>query len=369
MYQSASAQQQEEQTVRAAMTVFNESMASQDNKIPQAMLADAHGVAIIPNVIKGSFVVGARHGKGVLMIREADGVWHAPVFITLTGGNVGWQVGLQASDIILVFKTPRSIQGILSGKLTLGADASAAAGPVGRETAAATDGKLQAEIYTYSRARGLFAGVSIDGSVVRIDQLATGAYYQNPAPGQPVNIPASAQQLTQTVASYAVSAPGPTPSAPGTPLASATPAPVASSATLNAPVNTTPLVGAKPMTAAPPASAIVQQQRASDADVLRNQLVELSPEMYELMDDKWKEFLALPSAMFLTGPHPSSAEVAATVEKFNRVATDPAFAQLAARPEFQSVYGILKHYQQSLNPAPATLQLPQPPTSLAVPAR
>jgi hypothetical protein len=123
------------------------------------------------------------------------------------------------------------------------------------------------------------------------------------------------------------------------------------------------------MSSTPPSASIIQQHRASDADVIRNQLVQLSPELFDLLDDQWREFLALPSAMFLTGPHPDASEVAATVERFNHVATDPAFAQLAARPEFQSVFGILKHYQQSLNPAPAALQLPQPPTSLAAPAK
>jgi lipid-binding SYLF domain-containing protein len=369
MNRPAWAQQREEQTVRAAATVFNEIMSTQGNQIPQAMLADAHGVAIIPNMINGGFVVGARHGRGVLLIREADGVWHAPVFITLTGGNVGWQVGVQASDIILVFRTPRSVQGILSGKLTLGADASASAGPVGRGTAAATDGRLQAEIFTYSRTRGLFAGVAIDGSVLRIDQLATGAFYQSPAPGQPVIIPASAQQLTQSVASFTVPAPGSNASPVTTTQSAQSPIPIASSGSLNAPINTTPLVGAQPMSSTPPSASIIQQHRASDADVIRNQLVQLSPELFDLLDDQWREFLALPSAMFLTGPHPDASEVAATVERFNHVATDPAFAQLAARPEFQSVFGILKHYQQSLNPAPAALQLPQPPTSLAAPAK
>lgn len=340
----ASGQQLEEQTVQAATAVLAETMATPGNQIPQAMLSDAHGVAIIPNVIKGGFVVGARHGRGVLFIREADGAWHAPVFITLTGGNIGWQVGLQSSDIILVFKTPRSIQGILSGKLTIGADAAAAAGPVGRQTAAATDGRLQAEIYTYSRSRGLFAGVSIDGSVVRIDQLATGAYYQSAGPGQPLIVPPSAQQLTQTVAAYASGSPS-SPSASGT---------------ANLP-GLTPAPGSVAQVPNPQPSTIVQQHRATNADVLRNQLTQLAPEMYELMDDQWKNYLALPSQVFLTGPHPSAAEVGAAVERFNRVATDPAFAKLAARPEFQSVHAMLKHYQQSLNPQSTNLQLPAPP--------
>lgn len=348
MASQAEAQQPQEQTIQLAAAVLNETMATPGNRIPQAMLADANGVAIIPNVIKGGFVVGARHGRGVLFIRESDGAWHAPVFITLTGGNIGWQAGLQSSDIILVFKTQKSIQGILSGKLTLGADAAAAAGPVGRQTAMATDGQLQAEIYTYSRSRGLFAGVSIDGSVLRVDQLATGAYYQSSAPGQPLVIPISAQQLTQTVAAYA----GASTTVPE-PAIDATSAP-----------NAVPMPGAFPQP-----STFVQQNRASEADVLRNQLTQLAPELYDLIDDQWKGFLALPSSLFLTGPHPDPAEIAATLKHFDRVATDPAFAQLAARPEFQSVYGILKHYQQSLSPTAAAVQLPPPPDFGAPPIR
>jgi lipid-binding SYLF domain-containing protein len=347
----ALAQQQQEQTIQAASAVLNETMSTPGNRIPQAMLSDAHGVAIIPNVIKGGFVVGARHGRGVLFIREADGVWHAPVFITLTGGNIGWQAGLQSSDIILVFKTQQSIQGILSGKLTLGADAAAAAGPVGRQTAMATDGKLSAEIYTYSRSRGLFAGVSIDGSVLRIDQLATGAYYQSSTPGQPMVIPASAQQLTQAVAAYAGST-IPTPADPGVPT---TP-------------GTASLPGAPSIPGAPPGNVQplpvpALQHGAKDEDVLRNQLTQLAPQLYELIDDQWKQYLALPSSMFLTGPHPSAAEITETLQRFDRVATDPAFAQLAARPEFQSVYGLLKHYQQALTSVATSVNLPPPPSS------
>ena len=122
-----------EEVIAQSSQLLQETMAQPLSKVPQAMIENASGVAIIPNVVKGSFIVGARHGKGVLFVREPNGTWHAPVFISLTGGNIGWQVGVQSSDIILVFKTPRSIQGILNGKLTLGADVAAAAGPVGRE--------------------------------------------------------------------------------------------------------------------------------------------------------------------------------------------------------------------------------------------
>src|SRR6056297_3844615 len=129
-------QSPEDQIVRSASTVLAEAMSAAGNRIPQSMLRDAHGVAIIPNVVKGSFIVGARHGRGLLMVREPEGSWHAPVFVSLTGGNIGWQIGVQATDVVLVFKTQRSVEGILSGKFTIGADASAAAGPIGRKASA-----------------------------------------------------------------------------------------------------------------------------------------------------------------------------------------------------------------------------------------
>ncbi|MAR10919.1 MAG: Ysc84 actin-binding domain protein [Blastopirellula sp.] len=318
----ASGQYLEEATVKNAQAVLTEAMTKPSTGVPQAMLADAYGVAVIPNVLKGGFVVGARHGRGVLMVRDDAGLWHAPVFVTLTGGNIGWQVGVQSSDVILVFKTRKSVEGILSGKLTLGADAAAAAGPVGRETSVGTDARLKAEVYSYSRSRGLFAGVAIDGSVLKVDQLATGAYYGNPRPGETVVVPEAAQRLTQAVATYA---------------------------------------GAKMV--APSEQPIAQKHSASDADVLRSQLTKLAPQLYELLDSQWKSYLALPAPLFLDGAHADLPAVEAAVARFAAVANDPRYQQLAVRPEFQSVYGILRHYQQSLTQAAPQLQLPPPPSA------
>src|SRR5207253_1884276 len=121
---------------------------------------------------------GARYGRGIVMVRDERGYWRPPAFVTLAGGSFGWQIGLQVTDIVLVFKTRSSVDGLMRGKFTLGADAAAAAGPVGREAAAATDAELRAEIYTYSRSRGLFAGVSLDGSVLSVDHTANAAFYQ-----------------------------------------------------------------------------------------------------------------------------------------------------------------------------------------------
>lgn len=328
-------QYSEDATIQAAAAVLTSTMATPLSRIPQAMLADAHAVAIIPNVIKGSFIVGARRGRGLLFVRESSGVWHAPVFVTLTGGNIGWQVGVQSSDIILVFKTQRSVDGILSGTLTLGADAAAAAGPLGRQGGIATDAGLGAEIYTYSRSRGLFAGVSIDGSVLRMDPVATGTYYGPSQPGQPVVVPPAAVQLTQAVAAYAGSA-----------VVTAQPA--------------TTEVEVTQLEVAP----LPQRYAASQADVLRGQLSQLAPALFNLLDEQWASYLALPSSLFLEGEHPDPLALQETVAHFDRAATDPAFRALAARPEFQSVYGVLKHYQQALTASSGQLLLPPPPAAV-----
>ncbi|MBL8798513.1 MAG: lipid-binding SYLF domain-containing protein [Planctomycetia bacterium] len=149
--------------------------------IPPNLLKDAQGLAIIPGVIKAGFVIGGRHGRGVLLARGADGTWGRPVFITLSGGSVGWQVGVQSTDSILVFKTKNSLDRVLNGKgkLTLGGDVAIAAGPLGRQAEAGTDGQLKAEIYSYSRSRGLFAGASLEGGVLLLDAKGTDSYYRH----------------------------------------------------------------------------------------------------------------------------------------------------------------------------------------------
>ena len=163
--------------VAAAADVMNQIMEIPEKSIPPALLADAQGIAIIPGVIKLGLVVGGQYGRGVLVVREKDGSWSEPVFVTLASGSVGWQIGAESTDFILVFKDRKSIDGIMNGKYTLGADAAVAAGPVGRRAEAATDVKLAAEIYSYSRNRGLFAGVSLEGSALQIDDAADAAFY------------------------------------------------------------------------------------------------------------------------------------------------------------------------------------------------
>jgi len=148
-----------------------------EQAIPAWLLKDAEAIAVVPQMVKAGLVVGGRRGRGLLSVRSGDGSWSAPIFVTMTGGSIGFQAGVQKTDAILVFKTRRSIEMVVNGTFTLGGDASVAAGPVGREARAATDNWLQSEIYSYSRSRGLFAGVSLDGSAIRIDHNANQAVY------------------------------------------------------------------------------------------------------------------------------------------------------------------------------------------------
>ncbi len=151
-----------------------------EKSIPRALLENAQGIAVIPKVIKLGLVIGGRYGKGVVLVRKPDGTWSGPAFVSLTGGSVGWQIGAQSTDVILVFKSRKGVQKIAAGKLTIGAGASVAAGPVGRHTGAATDIGLGAEIYAYSRSRGLFAGISLDGASLKMQPADNIAYYRRP---------------------------------------------------------------------------------------------------------------------------------------------------------------------------------------------
>jgi lipid-binding SYLF domain-containing protein len=160
-----------------ATQVLEELRATPDQNVPAWLLQRAYGVAVIPDVIKGAFVFGGRFGSGVLTVRDASGHFSNPIFIKLAGGSVGWQVGATSTDVVLVFVTQRSVEHFARGKFTLGVDASVAAGPVGRQGEAAAG--VSAEIYSYSRSRGLFAGVALDGTVLAFDPGANHAFYDN----------------------------------------------------------------------------------------------------------------------------------------------------------------------------------------------
>lgn len=165
--------------VDAATEVLEQLSRMPEQGIPPTLLNNAYAVAVIPSVIKAGFVVGGSYGEGVLAVRRPNGKWSNPTFIRLGAGSVGWQIGAQSSDIVLVFKTRKGVDDIARGKLTLGGDIAVAAGPVGRHASAATDLQLKAEIYSYSRTRGLFGGVSLEGAWIGINRKANYAYYQD----------------------------------------------------------------------------------------------------------------------------------------------------------------------------------------------
>ena len=174
---TAQAGEEENKRAENAIRVLKEIMMAPDNSIPKDLLKNAHAIAVIPDVVKAGLVVGGRHGDGLISVKTRDGTWSNPSFIGLTGGSIGFQAGVSSTDVVLVFRTQRGVDSIVHGKFTLGADASAAAGPVGRSATASTDAQLKAEIYSYSRARGLFAGVALDGSALTIDEDANEAVY------------------------------------------------------------------------------------------------------------------------------------------------------------------------------------------------
>jgi SH3 domain-containing YSC84-like protein 1 len=308
-------------TVRAADQVLAEIMAAPGRRIPEALLAEAQGIAIIPDVIKIGFVAGARRGHGVVMVRDAEGEWSLPQFVTLTGGSVGWQAGIQGTDVILVFTTKKGVQGLMSGKFTIGADASVAAGPVGRNAAAATDATLKSEILSYSRSRGLFLGVAIDGSALEIDAASHAAYYGTNSPELPQRVHESAIRLRQDLVNL----------------------------TAVAQVPDAGLAGAAPVLVPAKAEAI---RRALDRD---------SRQLFAIIDPTWQQYLALPKEVYETGEPPRADALAVSVQRYDTVAKTPAYQRLAQRPEFQSTYELLREYLGQLAPARPLLELPAPP--------
>ena len=173
----AQAVTREEATLDQALIVLRELQAIPDTRIPDLLLSRAEGLVILPANVKVGLVFGARFGNGVMLVRKPDRSWSNPVFVSTGGGSWGFQAGGQVSDIVLVLTTRESVEGITDGKLTLGADASAAAGPVGRTAMAGTSVAFDAEIYAYSKSQGLFAGVSLEGNAILIGKKANRRFY------------------------------------------------------------------------------------------------------------------------------------------------------------------------------------------------
>jgi lipid-binding SYLF domain-containing protein len=183
--------------------VLHEIMAAPDKGIPEEVLEHAKCVAVVPHLLKGGFVIGAENGRGVATCRTADG-WSAPAFFTITGGSWGLQIGVEGVDLVLIIQNDKGMQRLIGSGFELGADASAAAGPVGRHASADTNWKLETEVLTYSRAKGLFAGVTLNGASIRRDDDSTEAIYGRDIPTRRIlqgdeAVPASAQSFLDAV--------------------------------------------------------------------------------------------------------------------------------------------------------------------------
>ena len=235
--------------IDSASVILGQIMDAPDKAIPDSIMDGAKCIAIVPSMLKASFIFGANYGKGIATCRTAAG-WSAPVFFRISGGSFGFQAGGQASDLVLIIRTMDGMQYLLQSKFKLGADASAAAGPVGRDTQAATDLTMRAQILTYSRARGLFLGVSVNGAVVRQDNGATQSFYGKDwtfyslLNGQ-VPAPADAQNFLKTVELYAPTRRAGKPAAVPMAAVTADPSPAAAPAAV-APVE--PSAATKPAT-------------------------------------------------------------------------------------------------------------------------
>jgi lipid-binding SYLF domain-containing protein len=234
---AALAQSREDARLVTATQVLEELRATPDQHVPTWLLDRAYGVAVIPDVVKLGFIFGGRHGNGVLTSRDEAGRFSNPVFISLTGGSVGWQIGAQSADVVLVFATRRSLENFARGQFTLGASASVAAGPLGRSGEAAAG--VQAEVYSYSRARGLFAGVALDGTALVFDRKANRSFYGHDVTTDDIllgTVKTSSESARRFIAAIVagMSAPG----AAGVAGSAANPAPVATPATGAAPAGT-----------------------------------------------------------------------------------------------------------------------------------
>lgn len=304
--QAVVAESEESIVCDSSAQVLREIMTIPARGIPIALLANAEGIAIVPGMIKGGFIVGVKHGRGVLVVRNEQRQWMAPSFISITGASFGWQIGLQGTDVILVFKSSNSIRSLLSGTLTLGAGASVAAGPVGREATAATDVGLRAEIYSYNRSRGLFAGVALDGSVISVDSYAAARFYPQTAAGQPIPLPPAAGRLLGQITAYTGAYVLP----PGQPM--------------------------PPPGAIPPAAGTISPARS--------QLIDSHRRLQLALDEQWRRYLALPADVYATDRPAAADTLAATLARFDAVAGNPQYRTLTQQADFQSTHALLRQY-------------------------
>jgi lipid-binding SYLF domain-containing protein len=305
-----------QQILRDATRVITETRELRVQAIPDSLLKDAQAVAIIPNVVRVGLIVGGRHGRGILVIRQPDGAWSAPSFIEISGGSIGWQVGVQSTDVVLVFKNRQGIDSMLQGnKFTLGADAAIAAGPLGRQASAATDAQLRAQVLSYSRSRGLFAGVALDGSVLSVDAAANAAFAQGGA--------AAAEDTAALITAL-----------------------------------TGQLTPVEPTTTATPMAA----PSADDLNITGDQqkMQETFAKLSKRLDAAWRDFLTPPPAFYAED---GSALAAATelLARYDRVASDQKFEALFSTEEFQAMHALIGRYVAELQEL-GQITLPPPPT-------
>ncbi len=326
----AVAQDRPSRTVETGISVLRANASVPARAIPQSLFRDAEAVAVIPDMLKVGFVVAGRRGRGFVVVRREDGTWGNPIFVVLTGGSVGWQAGLQATDVVLVFTNQRSLKRVLDGggKLTLGADVGVAAGPIGRQAAAATDDELRGEIFSYSRSRGLFAGIAIDGSVLEIDDEANSVFYGRDGvrpgeilTGQAIHIPPAADQLRAELGLLA------------------------------------------PSERVPPPESLHEPTLVPLELVTRRNVARAWHNFAQRLDSRWTTYFAPPAELFQDGPSPPLQAVEEFVRRFDRVATDPQYQSVAALPHFQETRIALAEYARSLQApvAPVGNPLPPPP--------
>jgi SH3 domain-containing YSC84-like protein 1 len=202
----ASDREEDASRTHKAAQVFKEIMDAPDQGIPQDLLASAKCIAIIPGEVKFAFIFGGNYGRGVATCRTGHG-WSAPIFVAIDGGSVGYQIGGSSTDLVMLFMNDHALQSLLGDKFKLGGDASVAAGPVGRNATAGTDLRLSAEILSYSRTKGIFAGVSLDGAVVQADKSGDKAMYGDDVDRHEilsgkVAVPESARPLLHEIGEY-----------------------------------------------------------------------------------------------------------------------------------------------------------------------
>lgn len=203
----ASADARLAQKMRTSEEVLGELLATPDHEVPDELLKRARCIAVLPGVVKGAFGWGGKHGRGVLACRDAGEGWSAPVFVRISGGSFGFQIGVQAADVVLFLMSERSVKSLLRSQFTLGGDVSVAAGPLGRSAEASTDARLKAEIYSYAKSRGLFAGISVEGSRLAPHEKSNTRYYGRPLDARAVLVDHEMPELPSEARSFLAALP------------------------------------------------------------------------------------------------------------------------------------------------------------------